>query len=94
MLRFRGLVLVAVVIAVGLAAWTVLIRPRDPEPPPAAVQPVAIARDYVRSGRNLLAQQRLPEAYTAFQEATGESPPCRRRNFLCGPSSSGSPGQV
>ena len=74
MLRFRGLVLGAVVIAVGLAAWTVLIGPRDPAPLPAAVQPVAIARDYVRSGRNLLAQQRLPEAYTAFQEAVRLAP--------------------
>lgn len=54
MLRFRGLVLGAVVIAVGLAAWTVLIGPRDPAPLPAAVQPVAIARDYVRDRKSVV----------------------------------------
>lgn len=68
------LVVGVAIVAAGLI-WFALKRPEQQrQQPQAAGEPTAIARDYVASGRNLLAQQRLPEAYASFREAVRLAP--------------------
>ena len=68
------LVIATAVVAAG-SVWLALgrsgLRPEHKQP---TGEPAAIARDYVTSGRNLLAQRRLPEAYAAFREAIRLAP--------------------
>lgn len=67
-------------LAVGCAAVIALIvvlaivRRDEKVPAPHHTDHAALARDFVASGRHLLAQQRLPEAFAAFQEAVRLTP--------------------
>lgn len=67
-------------LAVGCAAVIALIvvlaivRRDEKVPAPHHADHAALARDFVASGKHLLAQQRLPEAFAAFQEAVRLAP--------------------
>jgi Flp pilus assembly protein TadD len=66
---FAGCVVVVAVLAAAL------LIPRGGRQPVVAMQdPQSLARDHVTAGKNLLAQQRLPEAYASFQEAVRLAP--------------------
>jgi len=59
---------------IAVIAVLAAVRREAKAPASRRVDHAALARDYVASGRHLLADQRLPEAYAAFKDAVRLAP--------------------